>query len=258
MRFNSFSAAEAVKVIKSGDRVFVHGGAATPIALLNALFRKADQLNNVELVSLSTLGNDVFDPSKFPGSFFLNSLFVSDNVRGIANSDGGDYIPIFLSEIPRLFESGNFPIDVALIHVSVPDKHGFCSLGTSVDITRSAVRHAKYVIAQVNKYMPRTLGDGMIHVRDIHQLVYVDAELPEVSYKEQITDAAITIGHHCAGLIEDRSTLQMGIGSIPDAVLSCLFNHKDLGIHTEMFSDGVIPLMEAGVITIRFKKKHRG
>ena len=258
MRFNSFSAAEAVKVIKSGDRVFVHGGAATPIALLNALFRKADQLNNVELVSLSTLGNDVFDPSKFPGSFFLNSLFVSDNVRGIANSDGGDYIPIFLSEIPRLFESGNFPIDVALIHVSVPDKHGFCSLGTSVDITRSAVRHAKYVIAQVNKYMPRTLGDGMIHVRDIHQLVYVDAELPEVSYKEQITDAAITIGHHCAGLIEDRSTLQMGIGSIPDAVLSCLFNHKDLGIHTEMFSDGVIPLMEAGVITNRFKKKHRG
>lgn len=254
----SNSAEEAVKVIKSGDRVFIHGGAATPMMLLDALFKRADELSNVELVSLSTLGNGVFDRSKFPGSFFLNSLFVSDNVRGIANSDGGDYIPIFLSEIPRLFESGNFPIDVALIHVSVPDAHGFCSLGTSVDITRSAVRHAKYIIAQVNKNMPRTLGDGMIHVRDIHALVKADADLPEVSYKDQINESALVIGQHCASLIEDRSTLQMGIGSIPDAVLSCLGNHKDLGIHTEMFSDGVIPLMESGVITNRFKKKHRG
>lgn len=254
----SNSAEEAVKVIKSGDRVFIHGGAATPMMLLDALFKRADELSNVELVSLSTLGNGVFDRSKFPGSFFLNSLFVSDNVRGIANSDGGDYIPIFLSEIPRLFESGNFPIDVALIHVSVPDAHGFCSLGTSVDITRSAVRHAKYIIAQVNKNMPRTLGDGMIHVRDIHALVKADADLPEVSYKDQINESALVIGQHCASLIEDRSTLQMGIGSIPDAVLSCLGSHKDLGIHTEMFSDGVIPLMESGVITNRFKKKHRG
>lgn len=254
----SNSAEEAVKVIKSGDRVFIHGGAATPMMLLDALFKRADELSNVELVSLSTLGNGVFDRSKFPGSFFLNSLFVSDNVRSIANSDGGDYIPIFLSEIPRLFESGNFPIDVALIHVSVPDAHGFCSLGTSVDITRSAVRHAKYIIAQVNKNMPRTLGDGMIHVRDIHALVKADADLPEVSYKDQINESALVIGQHCASLIEDRSTLQMGIGSIPDAVLSCLGSHKDLGIHTEMFSDGVIPLMESGVITNRFKKKHRG
>lgn len=254
----SNSAEEAVKVIKSGDRVFIHGGAATPMTLLDALFKRADELNNVELVSLSTLGNGVFDRSKFPGSFFLNSLFVSDNVRSIANSDGGDYIPIFLSEIPRLFESGNFPIDVALIHVSVPDAHGFCSLGTSVDITRSAVRHAKYIIAQVNKNMPRTLGDGMIHVRDIHTLVKADADLPEVSYKDQINESALIIGQHCASLIDDRSTLQMGIGCIPDAVLSCLGNHKDLGIHTEMFSDGVIPLMEAGVITNRYKKKHRG
>jgi acyl-CoA hydrolase len=149
-------------------------------------------------------------------------------------------------------------IDVALIHVSPPDRNGFCSFGTSVDIARSAVHHAKYVIAQVNRQMPRTHGDGIIHINDIHTLVEIDEPLPEVSYKDLVNETARTIGGFCAELIEDRSALQMGIGAIPDAVLSCLHNHKDLGIHTEMFSDGVIPLVEKGVVTNKYKKKHGG
>ena len=145
-----------------------------------------------------------------------------------------------------------------MIHVSPPDKHGFCSLGTSVDIARSAVKHARHIIAQVNPQMPRTHGDGIIHVKDIQTLIQVNDALPEVSYSSRVDDYTMTIGRYCAGLIEDGSTLQMGIGAIPDAVLSCLTNHKDLGIHTEMFSDGVIPLVESGVINNKYKKKHRG
>jgi len=188
----------------------------------------------------------------------MNSLFVSQNVRNIVNGDHGDYIPIFLSEIPILFDKGILPLDVALIHVSEPDKHGFCSLGTSVDIARSAVKNAKLIIAQVNKQMPRTHGDGIIHISEIHTLVKVDEALPEVNYGSRVDETAMIIGRFCAELIEDRSTLQMGIGAIPDAVLSCLSDHKDLGIHTEMFSDGVVSLVECGVITNKFKKKHRG
>jgi acyl-CoA hydrolase len=210
------------------------------------------------LVSISTLGNDLFNIPDFGTSFFMNSLFVSQNVREIVNGSNGDYIPVFLSEIPLLFDKGILVLDVALIHVSEPDKHGFCSLGISVDIARSAVKNAKHIIAQVNKQMPRTHGDGIIHISEIHTLVSVDEALPEVNYGNSVDETAMIIGNICAELIEDRSTLQMGIGAIPDAVLSCLKNHKDLGIHTEMFSDGVIPLVESGVITNKFKKKHRG
>ena len=173
------------------------------------------------------------------------------------NSDHGDYIPIFLSEIPRLFE-GPLPIDVAIVQVSPPDKHGYCTLGTSIDAALTAVRTAKLVIAQVNPQMPRTQGDGVVHYTKFKAMVWVDAALPEVNYGEKTDAVAEQIGRHVASLIDDGSTLQMGIGAIPDAVLRVLGNHKGLGVHTEMFSDGVIPLVEKGVITNEHKKIRRG
>lgn len=258
MSYSIQSPGDAVDKIQSGNRVFFQGSAATPTVLLNALFRRKAELKNVELMSISTLGSLLFDPSELGEAFFINSLFVSSNVRDMVNSAHGDYVPIFLSEIQLLFRRGILPIDVALIHVSPPDKHGFCSLGTSVDITRSAIKYARHVIAQVNPQMPRTHGDGIIHISGINTVVEVNEPLPEVSYADKITEAARTIGKHCAGLIEDGSTLQMGIGGIPDAVLSCLHHHKDLGIHTEMFSDGVIDLVKRGVVNNKYKKKHQG
>ena len=255
---NSISAAEAVKNINSGDRVFLHGSAATPVLLLDALKQRADELSNVELISISSFCKGFFDDPGVSKSFFINSLFVSDHVRKIVNSEDGDYIPVFLSEIPRLFDQKILEIDVALVHVSPPDKHGFCSLGTSVDIARSAIKNAKHVIAQVNKQMPRTHGDGIVPFSAFDSAVFCDEPLPEVSYKDASDENIMQIGKYCSELIEDGATLQMGIGSIPNAVLECLTNHKDLGIHTEMFSDGIIPLVEKGVITNKYKKKHRG
>ncbi len=252
------SAAEAVSHVKSGDRVFAHGSAATPLTLLNALFDRAVELKDIEIVSISTLGDIGLSKAGVPESFFINSLFVSQNVREVVNSDRGDYVPVFLSEIPRLFDSGNMPIDVALVHVSPPDTHGFCSLGVSVDVARSAVRNAKTVIAQVNPNMPRTHGEGHVHVSRFAAMVEVDDALPEVDYRTRITPVEQRIGELCAELIEDGATLQMGIGAIPDAVLGSLKGHKDLGVHTEMCSNGLIDLLERGVITNRYKKKHPG
>jgi len=252
------TADQAIQIIQSGHRVFIQGSAATPTVLLRAMLKRKDELRRVELVSITTLGDVNFNPAELDDSFFFNSLFVSANVREMVNSDHGDYVPVFLSEIHLLFEKGILPIDIALIHVSPPDKHGFCSLGTSVDISRSAIKHAEHVIAQVNPLMPRTHGDGIIHVSEINALVEVNEALPEISYANKIDKNKLAIGKLCAELIEDRSTLQMGIGGIPDAVLSCLHNHKDLGIHTEMFSDGILPLVEKGVITNAYKNKHRG
>jgi len=257
-RHGYISASEALRAIQSNCRVFIQGSAATPLNLLKELFKRKDELSNVELVSISTLGDSIFNELDFGKSFFLNSLFVSGNTRALVNGPYGEYIPVFLSEIHLLFEKGILPLDVALIHVSPPDKHGYCSLGVSVDITRSALKHAKYVIAQVNKNMPRTHGDSYIHVSEINAMVEVDDPLPEVDYRNNVNECSMTIGKFCAALIENGSTLQMGIGGIPDAVLSCLHNHKDLGIHTEMFSDGIIPLVKNGIITNRYKKKHRG
>ena len=256
---NCFSSAdEAVKIVDSGNRVFVQGSAATPSTLLQALFRRKNELTNVELVSISTIGADIFKPANIGGSFFVNSLFVSQNVRDIVNSEFGEYIPVFLSEIPSLFRNNILPIDVALIHVSPPNKHGYCSLGTSVDIVRAAISNAKHVIAQVNRQMPRTHGDGLIRMENITAIVEIDEPLPEVSYGQKVDSKSMAIGRYCAELIEDGATLQMGIGAIPDAVLSCLGNHKDLGVHTEMFSDGVIPLVKNGVITNKYKDRHKG
>lgn len=239
-------------------RVFVHGSAATPESLLRALAARSGELKNVEIVSVSTLGDMPLAGSEMEGSFYFNSLFVSANIRKAVNSSQGDYIPIFLSEIPKLFREKYLPLDVALIHVSPPDKHGFCSLGVSVDVARSAVRAAGMVIAQVNPNMPRTHGDGLIHVREIDALVEHSADLPEVSYQPFITEVERQIGVNCASLVEDGATLQMGIGVIPDAVLQQLYGFKNLGIHTEMFSDSVIDLLENGVVNNYFKKRHKG
>ena len=251
------SAQEAAALVSSGNRVFIHGSAATPLHLLNALLDRAGTIEDVELVAISTFGEIDWDRPEVSRSFYLNSLFVSANVRGWVNSDHGDYIPIFLSEIPRLFE-GPLPIDVAIVQVSPPDKHGYCTLGTSIDAALTAVRTAKLVIAQVNPQMPRTQGDGVVHYTKFKAMVWVDAALPEVNYGEKTDAVAEQIGRHVASLIDDGSTLQMGIGAIPDAVLRVLGNHKGLGVHTEMFSDGVIPLVEKGVITNEHKKIRRG
>jgi acyl-CoA hydrolase len=252
------SGEEAVKVIKSGDRVFVHGGAATPHFLLKKLVERADELRNVELVSISTQGEALFADKRYRESFRINSLFVSQNVREAVNDGRGDYIPVFLSEIPNLFRKGILPIDVALVQVSVPDKHGYCSLGVSVDVASTAIKTAKYVIAQVNSRMPRVLGDGMVKIETFDAVVHADQELPEVTSGDSFSEISMRIGANCASIIEDGATLQTGIGAIPDAVLASLSNHKELGLHTEMFSDGVIPLVEKGVITNQHKKKYRG
>jgi acyl-CoA hydrolase len=251
------TAAEAVRIIQSNQRVFVQGSAATPVYLTQALGERAAELKQVEIVSLSTLGDLQLHDAEHPSSFYFNALFVSANIRNAVNEHRGDYIPVFLSEIPRLFASGMLPVDVALIHVSPPDTHGYCSLGVSVDITKAALKQSKIVIAQVNRNMPRTLGDGLISIRDIDYLVEADTDLPEVNYAKGLTPADQEIAAHCASLIDDGATLQMGIGTIPDAVLQCLGNHKDLGVHTEMFSDGILDLLDQGVITNRMKKKHR-
>lgn len=252
------SGEEALKSVKPGNRVFVQGGAATPHYLLQKLAARSAELWNIEIVSISLQGDAVITDPKYKGIFRINSLFVSQNVRTAVNEGRADYIPVFLSEIPILFKQGILPIDVALVQVSPPDKHGFCSLGVSVDIAATAVKTAKHVIAQINPRMPRTLGDGMMKMEAFDAVVYHEQELPEVTYDDNVPEITRRIGAHCAELVVDGATLQTGIGAIPDAVLDSLTNHKGLGIHTEMFSDGIIPLVESGVITNEFKRKHRG
>jgi acyl-CoA hydrolase len=252
--FECKNAAEAVQHVQSGQRVFVHGSAATPTTLLQALLARAGEIRGVELVAISTLGALDWDRPEVRQHFFLSSLFVSSNVRGWVDSPSGDYVPVFLSEIPALFRSGRLPIDVAILQVSPPDRHGFCSLGTSVDAALAAASTAKIVLAQINARMPRTLGDGSIHVSRITAAVNEARELPELSYAAEADEATHRIGRYVAELVEDGSTLQMGIGAIPDAVLGFLGGHKGLGVHTEMFSDGVVPLVEKGVITNEHKR----
>jgi len=251
------SGEEAVRIIHSGQRVFVQGGAATPQYLLRCLMARAEELREVELVSISLQGSGEISDIRYKDSFYINSLFVSPNIRQAVQEGRGDYVPVFLSEIPRLFREKLLPIDVALIHVSPPDSHGFCSLGVSVDIARAAVQGATQVIAQVNPRMPRTHGEGLIHVSEFDALVAVEEELPEVIMGGE-DEISKRIGQFCAELIPNGATLQMGIGAIPDATLSCLTNHKNLGVHTEMFSDGLLPLLESGVVNNQLKRKHAG
>lgn len=255
---NYITADEAVKKIDSGNRVFLHGSAATPVHLIQALQKRHSELRNVELVSITTLGDIDFDKPEYHGSFFFNSLFVSGNNRNVVNSEHGDYVPVFLSQIPELFKRGILDIDVALVHLSPPDAHGYCTLGTSVDVALAAVKYAKYVIAQINPLMPRTHGDGFVHVDKINAFVLHETELPVVDYSQKISEIIKKIGLNVASLIEDGATLQVGIGSIPDQVLKNLYGHKNLGLHTEMFSDGVIPLIQKGIIDNSRKKLNVG
>jgi acyl-CoA hydrolase len=251
------TAAEAVKVIKSNDRVYVQAAAATPSILTKALAERAAELRNVEVCHLHTEGEAAYANPDLAESFHVNSFFIGGNVRHTLKAGNGSYTPVFLSELPNLFRKNVLPIDVAFIHVSPPDKHGYCSLGVSVEATVAAIENAKIVIAQVNPQMPRTFGDGIIHVSEIDYLVEVD--VPIYAHEEApFSKEEEKIGKYVASLIEDRSTLQMGIGSIPNAALAQLTNHKDLGIHSEMFSDGVIDLIETGVITCNYKGTLRG
>lgn len=247
----------AVASIRSGERVFVHSVAAAPQRLIAALTARASELRNVEIVHLHTEGPAPYAAPEHAQSFRVNALFVGENVRAAVRSGQADYVPIFLSEVPHLFREGILPLDVALIHVSPPDRHGFCSLGVSVDVTLAAIQSAKRIIAQINPRMPRTHGDGLIHIRQIHEHVHCTDDLPERA-PAPLSDVELAIGRHCASLIEDGATLQMGIGSIPNAVLASLHGHRRLGIHTEMFSDGVIELVERGVITGEEKVSQRG
>lgn len=253
---NYISGEDAVSLISPGDRVFVHGGAATPHFLLRKLAERSHSLYNVEIVSISMQGEAIIADKQYRENFRINSLFVSQNIREAVNDGRADYVPIFLSEIPILFKRKILPLDVAIVQVSIPDKHGYCSLGVSVDIAATAVKCARTVIAQVNPRMPRTLGDGIVKISDFDAVVHAEQELPEVTYPTN--EISQRIGAHCADLVEDGATLQMGIGSIPDAVLASLTNHKELGVHTEMFSDGIIPLIENGTITNQHKKKYTG
>ena len=248
---------EAVKVVKSGDRVYLQAAAATPTILSKALTERASELRDVEICHLHTEGDAPYADPIHRESFHVNSFFIGKNVRHTLEAGNGSYTPVFLSELPWLFRKNILPLDVAFIHVSPPDKHGYCSLGVSVEATVAAIENAKIVIAQVNPQMPRTFGDGIIHESEINFLVEVNTPIFQHEM-EVFTPEEEKIGEYIASLIEDKSTLQMGIGSIPNAALSKLHNHKDLGIHTEMFSDGVIDLILKDVINCNYKGTLRG
>jgi acetyl-CoA hydrolase len=250
------SAAEAVQRVRSGDRITLSSNAGAPQVLLEALCSRSHELRNVEIAALLTLGEAPYDRPEHRQAFRANALFVGSNLRAAVNEGRADYTPVFLSEIPRLFAE-RLPIQVALVQVSPPDEHGFCSFGVSVDVVKPAALAAREIIAEVNPRTPRTLGDAFLHVSRLSALVEVDYELPELP-REPPDETASTIGRNVATLVRDGDTLQLGIGAIPDAVLGCLDDRRDLGIHTEMFSDGVMRLVEAGVITGDRKPIHRG
>lgn len=246
------SAQEAVKAVKSGDRVYVHAASMTPTILTDALTDRASELSDVEMCHIHTYGEAKYADLKYKDSFFVNSLFVGANVRHTIKQGNGSYTPIFLGSMPKAILNGDLKVDVLLIQVTEPDVHGYCSLGTSIENIHAAIETASVIIAQVNKFVPRTFGDSYVHISKITHLVEHHTPLYAVSMPNATSDE-ITIGNYIAELIEDKSCLQMGIGSIPNAVLSNLTNHKGLGIHTEMFSDGIIPLVKSGVITGEYK-----
>lgn len=241
------SAEKAIEVIRPGQRVFVHGAAATPHALLSALFLQDERLKNTELIHLHLEGKIPYAEERIKKNFKAANLFVGQNVRDALHYENIDYLPCSLSEIPLLFRSKKRPIDVALIHVSPPDQHGFCSLGVSVDVACTAVEVADIVIAQINPKMPRVHGDGFVHTSQIDYSIEVDSPLPQIA-QHPITDVERKIGEYVANLIEDEATLQIGIGAVPEAILSSLTNHKHLGIHSELWSDGALALIESGVV----------
>jgi len=257
MSIKYFTAEEAVSLVKSGQRVFFQGAAMTPTVIIDALCDCYKELENVEILQMHTEGNAKYTQDPYQEAFKINSCFVGGNVRKAVNASKGDYIPIFLSEIDKLFRRNILPLDVAFIQVSPPDKHGYCSLGISIDVTIAAIETAKLVVAQINPKVPRSHGDGIIHIDNIDAAIHVDE--PIYSH-EPVAPSAIEeqIGQNIAELVEDGATLQMGIGAIPNAVLNNLTNHKGLGVHTEMFSDGILPLVEKGIITGENKRVKPG
>lgn len=254
---NYISAQEAVKNVQSFQRIFIQGAACTPNVLINALVERAEELIDVEICHIHTHGEAKYCLPEYEKSFMVNNFFIGANTRNTLTQTRNQYIPVFLSEIPLFFRRNILPLDVVFIHVSPPDSHGFCSLGLSVDATKAAIDTTKMIIAQVNPKMPRSHGDGMLHQSKINFAVWVEDDIIE-NKPEELSPEEIKIGQYVAEIIEDGSCLQMGIGGIPNAVLNCLGNHKNLGIHTEMFSDGVIPLVESGVINGKNKKTHPG
>ncbi len=250
---------DAVRFIKSGNRVFLTGNVSVPQKILAALVEYAPNLTDVEIAHALTVGAADYVSPAMQGHLRVNSMFISANIRQAVQEGRADFTPVLLSEFPLLFKNGHLPVDVALIHVSPPDEHGFCSLGVEVGLTKSAAESAKLIIAEVNDQMPRTLGDSFIHVGRLNYIVPVNYPIPELSMTEDGESEIIEkIAGHIAGLIPDGATMQLGIGAIPDAVLKYLYDKKDLGIHTELFSDGVIDLVNAGVLTNARKTLHPG
>ncbi|HWY57741.1 MAG TPA: acetyl-CoA hydrolase/transferase C-terminal domain-containing protein [Terriglobales bacterium] len=242
------SADEALSCVQSGMRVYIHPGCAEPETLVEALMRRAPDVRDVEIVHMMTMGTAPYVAPEMAGHFRHNAMFIGGNVRAAINEGRADYTPIYLSEIEELFESGAMPIDVALLTLSPPDPHGFCSFGVGVDTSLTAAKCARYVVAQINNQMPRTFGDSFIHVSELDSIVDSSRPLCEIK-QPPITDMHRAIARNVSALIDDGAVLQTGIGGIPDAVLPFLMDRKDLAVHSEMLSDGVIPLIEAGVIT---------
>lgn len=256
LKSRGVSADDAVRVVKSGMRIFVQGASATPTPLLEALARRTD-LEDVTLYHLHTNGPAPFAAPEHVGRFRSVSLFTGPALRTAIAEGRADYVPVFLSDIPSLFSSGRLAIDVALLHLSAPDAHGFCTLGTSVDAALAASRAARHIVAEINLQMPRTHGNTLVPFSSVAAFVATDRALHEVP-RPNITDVEDAIGQHVANLVPDRATLQMGIGAIPDAALRRMTGKHDLGVHTEMFSDGIVDLVEAGVVTNRYKRVHPG
>jgi len=251
------TAAEAVAGIRSGQQVFVHGGAATPSVLLDALVARASELESVSMVHFHTEGPGPHLAPEMAPHFRHKALFIGPNARLAVNEGRADYVPVFLSDVPDLFTSGTLPLDAVLLNVTPPDAHGFCSLGTSVDAALAAARSARVVIAQLNAALPRTLGDTFVHVSKID--FGVEVEIPPYEHIEgPIGPVEQRIGEHIAELVSDGATLQLGIGAIPAATAGALRDKRDLGIHTEMFTDAVIPLVECGAVTGARKEINRG
>lgn len=251
------TAEEAVKTIQSGQRVFLTGNCSVPQQLLGALVDRAKDLEDVEIVQVLTVGAAPHADPEMEGHLRINTLFISPNVRRAVHEGRADFTPCFLSEVPLLFRDGHLPLDVVLTQVGPPDEHGFCSLGIEAGLVKTPSQHARIVIAEINERMPRTLGDSFIHVSKIDCAIPVDYPLSELPMG-QTNEISMRIGKHVAGLIEDGSTMQMGIGAIPDGVLNFLDDKKDLGVHTELFSDGVMRLIQEGVITNERKTLHPG
>lgn len=247
----------ALSAIESGNRIYVGGGAGVPVELTNGLTARAPELRDVELTHILTFAPAPYCDPAYGDSFRVNALFIGHNVRQAVQAGRADFTPVFLSEIPGLFRDGYLPVDVSLISLSPPDEHGFCSFGVEVGTTKPAAEASRIIIAEVNQQMPRTLGDSFIHLSRLTHIVETDYPIPEAPQGGS-TDEHMRVGAYIAEMIPNGATLQMGIGSIPDAVLKNLGNHKDLGIHTELFSDGVVDMVEQGVITCAKKSFHPG